>query len=113
MTRPPKKDKAPADILHLLRKMQLSYAAVDRMFSLSKGSAVHAARTAHEPGEKAISEVLGIPANRIWPSRYDPQTGERLKPQPSSNNKPKRVLRHRQIDKPQSSCGQSKGGEAA
>ncbi|WP_394703268.1 transcriptional regulator [uncultured Cohaesibacter sp.] len=110
MARPRKKDMEPADILHLLRKKRLSYADLDRKFGLSRGSALHASRKPHEPGEQALSDVLGMPAHRIWPSRYDPQTGERLKPQPAANNKPKRSLRHRQKA---STCGQNAEGEAA
>ncbi len=105
-----KKDMESADILHLLRKKRLSFADVDRKYGLSKKSAVHASRMAHEPGEKAIADVLGKPAHHIWPSRYDPQTGERLKPQPKANNKPKRTLRHRQNS---TLCGQAHDGEAA
>ena len=109
MARPRKKDMESADILHLLRKKRLSFAEVDRKYGLNPKSAIHASRMAHEPGEQALAEVLGIPAHRIWPSRYDPQTGERLKPQPTANNKPKRSLRHRQKA---SACGQ-KSEEAA
>ncbi|WP_394706593.1 transcriptional regulator [uncultured Cohaesibacter sp.] len=95
----------PADILHLLRKKRLSYADLDRKFGLSRGSALHASRKPHEPGEQALSDVLGMPAHRIWPSRYDPQTGERLKPQPAPTISPSApfvtVKKHRRVDRMQ------------
>lgn len=108
-----KKDMESADILHLLRKKRLSFADVDRMYDLKSKSALHASRMAHEPGEQAISHVLGVPAYRIWPSRYDPQTGKRLKPQPKANNTPKLSLRHGQNSQPSTTCGQSSDGAAA
>ncbi len=108
-----KKDMDPADILHLLRKAGMSYADVDRAYGLKRGSAFHAARIPHFDGEIAIAEMLSLSPRQIWPSRFDPQSGARLKPQPKANNKPKRSLRHRKSAGTSVSCGQSEDGAAA
>ena len=38
----------------------------------------------HPRAEEIISAIIGIPAHKIWPSRYD-FDGVRLRPQPSKN----------------------------
>jgi Ner family transcriptional regulator len=38
-------------------------------------------------GEKVLADILGLPPQEIWPSRYD-ATGRRLKPQPNCHGTP-------------------------
>jgi Ner family transcriptional regulator len=91
----PKADKSAIEIQFMLNSAGWTYAAVDRAHRLRPGIAKAAAHKPCAPGETAIARVLDLPAHRIWPSRYDAQ-GNRLKPQPTANYKPKRLFPHRQ-----------------
>jgi phytoene dehydrogenase-like protein len=42
-----------------------------------------------ESGEEVIAEFIGVPAHKLWPSRYLPN-GERRRPQPQANYRPRR-----------------------
>lgn len=68
-----------------LAQRGLTFAYLDRENGLSDGSARIAAKMSHEAGERAIAAALEVEPSKIWPSRYDPETGERLKPQPARN----------------------------
>lgn len=46
-------------------------------------------------GERILSDILGIPAHHIWPSRYD-ANGVRLTPQPGNKRRTEENARHRQ-----------------
>ncbi len=83
-----RKDLLPSDIRAELNRKQYQFSDVDRVFDLPTNTANRAARYPHEEGEAAIADVLGVEPYKIWPSRYDPKTGLRLKPQPSSNYNP-------------------------
>ncbi len=80
-------DVWPARIHYLLKCRGLTYTDVDRQYGLTPGSARHAARKAHLPGELALADALNLSPRQLWPSRYDGQSGERLKPQPAANYK--------------------------
>ncbi len=92
MARTPK-DKTPEEILYLLNRAGWTFAAVDRTFGLSVGTASKASGYPHLHGELAIAKALGLSPRQIWPNRYDP-FGSRLKPQPAENYKPHRRVRH-------------------
>lgn len=91
----PRADKSAIEIQFMLNSAGWTYAAVDRAHGLKPGIAKVAAHKPCAPGEEAIAEVLGLPPHRIWPSRYDAE-GNRLKPQPTANYRPKRLFPHRQ-----------------
>jgi len=78
-------DKAPEEIRYLLNRKGLTFADADRMYGLKRGIARAAARCPHINGELAIAELLGVSPRQLWPSRYDPRTGERLSPQPAEH----------------------------
>jgi len=80
-----RKDYSPAAIHRALTERHYDYADVDGEFNLKPGTARGAARFPHEAGELAIAEVLGELPQKIWPSRYDGETGVRLIPQPFGN----------------------------
>lgn len=80
-----RRDKSPVEIKFLLNKIGLTFADVDRLHGLTDGTSRNAARRPHSTGELAISEVLASPPQAIWPSRFDPNTGKRLSPQPLTN----------------------------
>lgn len=85
MAKPRTADKAPEEIRYLLNRKGLTFADVDRMYGLKGGIARAAARCPHVNGELAIAELLGVSPRQLWPSRYDPRTGERLSPQPATH----------------------------
>ncbi|WPZ33189.1 helix-turn-helix domain-containing protein [Thalassobaculum sp. OXR-137] len=91
-------DKDPMEIRFLLNRKGLTFADVDRMYGLPKSVARVTARCPNPKGELAIAECLGMSPREIWPSRYDPSTGERLKPQPGSHytDRPKFRQQHQQ-----------------
>lgn len=69
----------------MLNRKGLTFADVDRMFGLKEGVARKAARHPYLDGELAIAEALSLSPRQLWPSRFDPKTGQRLKPQPMKN----------------------------
>jgi Ner family transcriptional regulator len=63
-------DMAKADIAAALKKAGLSQEGLSAKHGLTK-SAVSVALCKRWPSvEKIIAEAIGIPAHRIWPSRY-------------------------------------------
>jgi lambda repressor-like predicted transcriptional regulator len=80
-----KPDKSPAEIRFLLNCRGLTFADVERRFGLPDGTGRNASRRPYHAAEMAIAEALELPPCQIWPSRYDPKTGERLSPQPKGN----------------------------
>ena len=78
-------DKSPEEIRFLLNRKGLTFADIDRMFGLAEGIARNASRRPYLDGELAIAEALSLSPRQIWPSRYSPETGERLRPQPAAN----------------------------
>jgi lambda repressor-like predicted transcriptional regulator len=79
-------DKRPEEIRYLLNCEGLTFADVARECGLPESTVRTATRKPSIEGEWAIAYFLGLPASKIWPSRYD-SNGERLKPQPAVNYK--------------------------
>jgi lambda repressor-like predicted transcriptional regulator len=78
-------DISPEEIRFLLNRKGSTFAQVDRKHGLKSGVARKAARHPYRAGEIALATTLSIPPERLWPSRYNPLSGERLKPQPGAN----------------------------
>ncbi len=74
----------PQEIKTLLIKKGLRHKDLELKYSLSTGATRTALKTAHRKGEEALSKELGIPLQKLFPTRYD-QKGNRHEPQPSSN----------------------------
>lgn len=92
MARKPQ-DKTAIELRFLLNNQGLTFYDVDRTFGLKPGTARIACRHPHLKGELALAETLGLNPNQIWPSRFDPKTGARLKPQPTRNYRDQLRLR--------------------
>ena len=75
-TRPPKKaspgDWHPADIVAALHKRGTTLRKVAERHSVSHAAVIAALRERNLPSERRIAEAIGIPAQTIWPSRYNP-----------------------------------------
>lgn len=76
-------------------KANTTFSELDRLNRLADDSCSKAASVAHEAGENAIADALGLKPKDIWPSRFSAK-GVRLRPQPPRNYKRKRKQRHRQ-----------------
>ena len=87
-------DKSPEEVRYLLNRKGLTFADIDRMYGLKEGVARKTTRHPYFDGELALAEALSLSPRQIWPSRYDPRSGERLKPQPAENYTDRPVLRH-------------------
>jgi Ner family transcriptional regulator len=59
-----------ADIVAELKKKGWSLAALSRQAGLSPNTLKTALATPYLKGEKIIAAAIGVPAERIWPSRY-------------------------------------------
>lgn len=70
-------------ITYLVRDQGWRFRDIDKKYHLKTPSNMVLHRP-HPQAEKIISEIIGIPAHKIWPSRYDSE-GKRLRPQPSKN----------------------------
>lgn len=68
---------------------------VDADHGLSCGVVSNTIRHPYEAGERVLSQILGVPAATIWPSRYD-ASGHRLSPQPMSAYRAVRAAGHGQ-----------------
>lgn len=77
----------------MLNRKGLTFADVDRTHGLKQGIACITTRHPHEAGEKAIADALGLDPSQIWPSRFNPQTGARFRPQPMENYRDRGRLR--------------------
>lgn len=89
-------DMVPAEIRFRLNSKGLTFADVDRAYGLKDGTARKAARQPHIDGELAIAEMLSCSPRELWPSRFSPINGKRLKPQPVKNYTDPPRLSHRQ-----------------
>lgn len=87
-------DMPPGMIRFRLEQKGYTYADVERRFGLPANTACKAAAIPYVKGENAIAAVLGQSPSDIWPSRFDPKTGKRLKPQPAENYSAEPRLRH-------------------
>jgi Ner family transcriptional regulator len=71
-------DWHPEDIKAAVRKTGISLDALGRQNGYAQGS-IRTVLTAWLPRAQAIiADRIGVPPQTIWPSRYDPQTGEPL-----------------------------------
>lgn len=91
---PAPRNKPPEEIRYLLNRVGLTFADIDRAYHLPKGVACLAARYPHPAGEQAIAAALEVEPQQLWPTRFDPETGMRLKPQPMSNYRLPQKARH-------------------
>jgi lambda repressor-like predicted transcriptional regulator len=87
-------DMPPGMIRYKLEQRGYTYADVERQYGLPARTACKAAVVPYFQGELAIAEVLGLSPRQIWPSRFNMETGERLKPQPAENYNAVPRLRH-------------------
>lgn len=75
-TRRPKKashqDWHPADIVAALHKRGLTLRKVAEQYDVTPPAVIKALRERNLPSERRIAEAIGIPAQQIWPSRYNP-----------------------------------------
>jgi Ner family transcriptional regulator len=72
---PFQQDWHSADIIAALRKKGTSLAAVSRAAGFSSSTLANALTRPWAKGEMIISQAIGVPAEKIWPSRYfDAQT---------------------------------------
>ena len=75
-TRPPKKashqDWHPADVVAALHKRGLTLRKVAEKYDVSPPAVIKALRERNLPSERRIAEAIGVPAQQIWPSRYNP-----------------------------------------
>jgi Ner family transcriptional regulator len=58
----------------------LSQAALARQAGLSEGAVRQAMHTPIPAAERAVAELLGVPVQQIWPSRYFPDGRRRAEP---------------------------------
>ena len=75
ITKAPKKasrtDWQPEDVIHALRKKNLTLAGIARAHGLRDSSSLSAALVRSYPAnEKRIADALGVHPKDIWPSRY-------------------------------------------
>lgn len=77
----------PEDIKAAIRKDGSTLAALARRNRVSRqmmSMALHARVSSR--AEKVIAEFLGLHPMKIWPSRYDAKTGERLSLMPERSD---------------------------
>lgn len=75
ITKAPKKssrtDWQPEDVIHALRKKNMTLAGIARAHGLQGSSSLSAALVRSYPAnEKRIADALGLHPKDIWPSRY-------------------------------------------
>ncbi|WP_374653078.1 transcriptional regulator [Dongia sp.] len=87
------RDLAPEEIRYRLNRKGLTFADIERQHGLKSGIARMTSRHPHIAGEQAIAAALGLAPHQIWPSRFDPETGVRLTPQPVENYRDRPRLR--------------------
>lgn len=76
--RPPAADWHPEDIKAAVRKTGVSLDALGRDNGYARGSLRMALTKPWPAGQAIIAARIGVPPQQIWPSRYDPKTGEPL-----------------------------------
>ncbi len=68
-------DWHPADIIAALHKKGTTLAAVSRAAGLSSSTLSNALSRPWPKGEILISQVIGVPPQTVWPSRYYDRQG--------------------------------------
>lgn len=75
-TNTPKKaspgDWHPADIVAALHKRGITLRKLGAQYGITGRAVTAALRDRNLPSERRIAEAIGIPAQKIWPSRYNP-----------------------------------------
>ena len=74
----------------------ISLTELARRHGLAEHVCGHAAREPNYDGEAAIAEALSLPANEIWPSRYEANGDRRLQRRIRADRSPAADPRHRQ-----------------
>lgn len=72
-------DWHPADIIAALRKKGTTLAATSRAAGLSSSTLSNALSRPWPKGEMLIAEAVGIPPEKIWPSRYFDSHGKEIR----------------------------------
>lgn len=72
----------PADIRAMLQKQNMSLSELSRINGFHPTAGSRALRTPWPTMEGIIADAIGIPAQKIWPSRYDKKSGKPLKHRP-------------------------------
>ncbi len=80
---------------HLEQEGHRDFTTLERKLKIREGTISDACRWPNLQGEEVIAKAIDKPAHMIWPSRYDKE-GVRLKPQPISAYRAKRIVGHGQ-----------------
>lgn len=72
------------DVKAAVRKRGTTIAALAGLHGLKPQALLRTLVVPREAGERIISEFIGVPPQRIWPSRYH-KDGRRKRPQPREN----------------------------
>ena len=67
------------DIKAAVRKRGTTFFALSLANGLNHNACATALQRHHAKGEEAIAAFLGVSPQDLWPHRFDPVTGERLK----------------------------------
>lgn len=65
-------DWHPADIVAALHKRGMTLRKLGALHGVTGRAVIAALRERNLPSERRIAEAIGIPAQQIWPSRYNP-----------------------------------------
>lgn len=65
-------DWHPADIVAALHKRGITLRKLGALYGITGRAVTSALRERNLPSERRIAEAIGIPAQKIWPSRYNP-----------------------------------------
>ena len=68
---------------------------IDAAHKLPAGTITNTIHRGDWRGEEILSKILGVPAHRIWPDRYD-SSGQRIQLRARRNRTPEPDNRHRQ-----------------
>lgn len=78
----PGADWHPEDIKAAVRRQGWSLRQLSLSRGLGESALRHALRTPYPAYERVIAEVIGVPPEQIWPSRYQ-RKGRALRPTPT------------------------------
>jgi Ner family transcriptional regulator len=84
-----RRDWHPEDIKAAIRKRGRTLSQLGARHGITRQVMANALIYPHAAAEVVIARFIGVPAHRIWPSRYN-SNGERKKPQPTVNYKTRR-----------------------
>lgn len=92
----PPKDWTRGKVRYELEKIgRTTLRQIDLEFGVPVGTISNTLYRPDPKGERILSQILGISACQIWPSRYD-KDGLRLTPQPTNKPRTEANARHRQ-----------------